>query len=80
MPFTATSTWRAPLRTAARLFATAKPRSLWQCTLMTTSSMPGTFSRIFAIRPPNSSGIVYPTVSGMLSVVAPASTAAVSTS
>jgi len=39
---------------------------------MMTPSMPGTFLRIASIIPPNSSGVVYPTVSGMLRVVAPA--------
>jgi len=42
MPFTVHSTWRAPARTAARLFATAMPRSLWQCTLNVTRSAPFT--------------------------------------
>ena len=36
MPLIVHSTWRAPPRTAARLLATASPRSLWQCTLNVT--------------------------------------------
>ena len=43
MPLMVHSTWRAPSMTAARLLATARPRSLWQWTLMTTLSMPRTF-------------------------------------
>jgi len=43
MPLMVHSTWRAPARTAARLLATAMPRSLWQCTLKTTLSAPFTF-------------------------------------
>ena len=43
MPLIVHSTWRAPPRTAARLLATAMPRSLWQCTLKVTLSAPRTF-------------------------------------
>ena len=32
MPLMVHSIWRAPATTAARLFATARPRSSWQCT------------------------------------------------
>ena len=42
IPFTATSTWRAPFATPAIEFATASPRSLWQWTLKTTFSAPRT--------------------------------------
>ena len=35
MPLIANSTWRAPPGTAARLLATARPRSSWQCALKT---------------------------------------------
>ena len=35
MPLTVHSTCRAPPPTAASELATANPRSLWQCTLMT---------------------------------------------
>jgi transposase-like protein len=73
MPLTATSTWRAPARTASSEFATASPRSLWQCTLTETSGP--TRRTISAINAPKSCGNAYPTVSGMLTVVAPASTA-----
>src|SRR5271166_1061644 len=41
-PLMVHSTWRAPSRIAARLLATARPRSLWQWTLSTTLSMPRT--------------------------------------
>ena len=44
MPFTQTSTCRAPARTAARELATARPRSLWQWTERVTFSTPRTFS------------------------------------
>ena len=37
MPLIVPSTCRAPARTAASELATARPRSLWQCTLMTAS-------------------------------------------
>ena len=42
MPLMVHSTCRAPSRSAARLLATARPRSLWQWTLRTTLSMPRT--------------------------------------
>jgi hypothetical protein len=35
MPLIVHSTWRAPAITAAKLLATARPRSLWQCVEMT---------------------------------------------
>ncbi len=73
MPFTATSTCRAPFSIPASAFATASPRSLWQCVEMTTSS--GTASRTMRTSSPNSLGVAYPTVSGTLIVVAPHSTA-----
>ena len=38
MPLTVHSTWRAPFWIAASEFATASPRSLWQCTLTTAES------------------------------------------
>ena len=44
MPLMVTSTWRAPLCMPARVLAVASPRSLWQCTEMTTFSTPGVFS------------------------------------
>ena len=74
MPFTATSTWRAPFATPAIEFATASPRSLWQCVEITTCS--GMASRTIRTSSPNSCGSAYPTVSGTLIVVAPSSTAA----
>ena len=45
MPFTVHSTCRAPFSIAAREFATASPRSLWQCALRTARSMFLTRSR-----------------------------------
>ena len=42
MPLIVHSTWPAPASTAARLLATARPRSLWQWTLITALSMFGT--------------------------------------
>ena len=74
MPFTATSTCRAPFCTPAIELATARPRSLWQWVEMTTSSR--TASRTVRTSSPNSCGNAYPTVSGTLIVVAPSSTAA----
>ena len=41
-PLIVHSTWPAPASTAARLLATAMPRSLWQWTLITALSMLGT--------------------------------------
>ena len=79
MPLIVTSTCHAPFWMAASELAVANPRSSWQCAEMTTSSMPGTFSRMPLISPPNSAGVVYPTVSGMFSVVAPALIATSST-
>ena len=42
MPLIVHSTWRAPPVSAARVFATARPRSSWQCVLHTTWSELGT--------------------------------------
>ena len=42
IPLMVHSTWRAPLATAASEFATASPRSLWQCAEMTTPLAPRT--------------------------------------
>ncbi len=49
-PLMVHSTWRAPLRTAARELATASPRSLWQCTENTALSELGTRSIRLRIR------------------------------
>ncbi len=78
MPLTVHSTWRAPFWIAASEFATASPRSLWQCTL-TTAESPSALTT-WPISTPYSSGIAYPTVSGMLTVLAPAATTARETS
>ncbi len=45
MPLMVHSTCRAPALTPASEFATAMPRSLWQCTEKITLSAPGTRSR-----------------------------------
>ena len=57
MPLMVHSTCRAPARTAARQLATARPRSLWQWTLMTALAMFGTRSRMCSISRPNSYGM-----------------------
>ena len=56
MPLMVHSTWRAPASTAARLLATARPRSLWQCTLRMAWSRAGTRRRSSFSIPANSSG------------------------
>src|SRR3954447_9076675 len=76
IPLIAHSTCRAPACSPANEFATARPRSSWQWTDSTTPDSSGTSSYS---RPRNvaySPGIVYPTVSGTLIVVAPSSIAA----
>ena len=45
IPLIVHSTCRAPASMAARLLATARPRSLWQWVLMTARPMFGTRSR-----------------------------------
>src|SRR5256885_8971271 len=57
-PFTVHSTCRAPFITADNEFATASPRSLWQCTDQTARSEFGTLSRRDLISAPNCHGIV----------------------
>ena len=57
MPLTVHSTCRAPPRTAARLFATASPRSSWQWVLKTTRWAPPTRSRIARKNASISSGV-----------------------
>ena len=52
MPLMVHSTCPAPSSTAARLLATARPRSLWQWTLITALSMFGTRSRSVRITSP----------------------------
>mmetsp|Transcript_11203 Transcript_11203/g.28732 ORF Transcript_11203/g.28732 Transcript_11203/m.28732 type:complete len:280 (+) Transcript_11203:934-1773(+) len=73
MPLMVHSTWRAPAMAPARLLAVLSPRSFWQCVDMMAPSMPGVLALIAAMRLPNSCGRFQPVVSGMLSVVAPAS-------
>ncbi len=55
-PLMVHSTCRAPAFTPASAFAVAMPRSLWQWTLTTTSSMPLTFSMSPAMSEPKTSG------------------------
>ena len=80
IPFMVHSICLAPAFTAAKLFATAIPKSSWQCTLNVIFSIFLTFSFKYLNTRSNSSGTVYPTVSGILTVVAPASMAADTTS
>ncbi len=79
MPLIVTSTCRAPAWTAASVLATAMPRSSWQWTARTVRAMFGTCSNRCSIRRWNSAGVVQPTVSGMLTVVAPTSMTASTT-
>jgi hypothetical protein len=58
MPLTVHSICRAPARTPASALAVAMPRSLWQWTDTTTSSMPLTCSNSPRMSEPNSSGYV----------------------
>ena len=71
MPFTVTCTWEAPPSTAAMVFATASPKSLWQWTSIGQS----TSRSIRVMRCFMAVGVITPTVSGTLMIVAPASTA-----
>ena len=57
MPLIVHSTCRTPPRTAARLLATARPRSLWQCVLNTARSAFGTRVVIARKNSPISSGV-----------------------
>jgi len=54
------------------VLAVARPRSFWQWVEMIAFSIPGVFAFMSAIKFPNSYGRVYPTVSGIFRVVAPA--------
>ena len=57
MPLMVTSTWRAPFMMAARVLATARPRSLWQCTEIIALWMLGMCSIRYLILAPNSWGM-----------------------
>ena len=70
-PFIVHSTCLAPPSTPARAFAVAMPRSLWQWTENITFSAPLTLYLTSSISSRISPGVVYPTVSGRLMVVAP---------
>ena len=72
IPLTVHSIWVAPASTAAIEFATASPKSLWQCTEISTFSIPFILSFKYLIVSYISSGVLYPTVSGIFIVVAPA--------
>jgi hypothetical protein len=80
MPFIVTSACRAPAMIPASVLAVASPRSSWQWVEKMTSRPPGVFSIRYAIVSPYMSGVLYPTVSGMFSVVAPAAIATPSAS
>ncbi len=56
MPLIVHSVWRAPARTAAKVFAAASPRSLWQWAENTAFSEFFTLSNRVFIRSPNSVG------------------------
>ena len=57
MPLIVHSICPAPFSTAARLLATARPRSLWQWTLITAWSMFGTRLTRFLMTPPKCAGV-----------------------
>ena len=57
MPQMVHSTWRAPARTPASEFATARPRSSWQWVDTTTFPIPFTRFMSAAMSAPNSSGV-----------------------
>ena len=57
MPLTVHSIWRAPARTPASEFATAMPRSSWQCTEKRALLELGTRSRTILMRAKYSSGV-----------------------
>src|SRR3989442_1230844 len=80
IPFTVHSICPAPAAIAASEFATARPRSSWQCAESVTRSAPGTRSRTARNMCSYSTASAYPTVSGRLTVVAPAGIAASITS
>src|SRR6056297_102081 len=72
IPLTVHSNWVTPAFAAANVFATAKPRSLWQCTDHSALWSNFMFFLIISMNSKNSSGIAYPTVSGTFITVAPA--------
>ena len=57
MPLIVHSTWRTPPSNAARLLATASPRSSWQCVLKIALSAFGTRRRISSKNSRMSSGV-----------------------
>ena len=57
MPLIVHSIWPAPFSTPARLLATARPRSSWQCMLTTALSMLGTRSHSVRITLPMWAGV-----------------------
>ena len=56
-PLMVHSAWRAPFMMAARVLATARPRSLWQCTEITALWILGMCSTRYLIMAPNSWGM-----------------------
>ena len=71
IPFIVHSICLAPAITPAKELATAKPRSLWQWVERVALSILGTLFNSVSIIFLNSDGTVYPTVSGILIVLAP---------
>ena len=71
MPLIVHSICLTPAERPANALATAKPKSLWQWADIIALSILGTLFLICVIVLANSSGIEYPTVSGIFIVVAP---------
>ena len=77
IPLIVHSIWRAPWAAPAIELAVDNPRSFWQCVENTTrSAFSPRPSRSCWMSGPNSHGTFQPVVSGILRVVAPASTTA----
>src|SRR6266566_4645891 len=74
-PFIVTCAWSTPASIAASVFATARPRSLWQCTEKATRWNELSAARTARTSAANSCGCEYPTVSGMFIVRGPAALA-----
>ena len=69
MPLIVHSICLTPAERPDKAFATANPRSLWQCAEIIALSIFGTLFLIDVIVFANSSGIEYPTISGILIVI-----------
>ncbi len=72
IPFIVTSACFAPEAIPANVFATANPKSLWQCVEIIISL--GSALQTKDTNSPYSAGLTYPTVSGISTMLAPAST------